>query len=327
MPYSPNARSIQPDPVMTNVMQDNSGLGGWLAPILCPVKTVSKDYIRWAKQDSKTLLQAFERTLSAPGARAMLLNQPVKTWFTSVVQEDAVRVEYTVDDIMNSSSPEVPRVNGAKKMLNVLQYMIEALVAALYDPSTFAAANKAAAGGAWATTTCTALADVETAKAVVAERAGVEPNYIRIPRKKWAGLIASDAISKNVQGIFAQMIAESITFGRPNTFLGLKLLMSTARRDATYTGALTPGFIWDQGNHATTAIVGYSPTLDGQEWNGEDQTLAMQFQNNLNGTPFDPVEYPDPNFPETKKYIATSSIRRSVPEVLNPEVAYAITGI
>jgi hypothetical protein len=64
---NPDSRTVQPDPILTNLMQDASAQGGWFAPVGIPVKQVAKDYVRWGKQDSQSLLSNFFETLLFPG--------------------------------------------------------------------------------------------------------------------------------------------------------------------------------------------------------------------------------------------------------------------
>ncbi len=328
MAYGPNQRALSPDPLLTNVMVDQSNNGGWKAPLLCPVKAVGKDYVRWGKRDAKTLLSNLMDTLRTPGARANLLTRPVTTWLTSIVSEDAVRVEYTEEDVANAVSSISPRLDSALKILNVLQYAQELRVAQLYDPAGFAAANKTAAGGAWATTTSKSLSDIENAKAIVAERSGLEANYIRIPRKKIPGWLASDEISKNVQGVYSELMRGVISGGGvPASILGLTIVVGTARQDTTPTGALTPGFVWDQGNLASTAHVGYSPVLNGGSWSGDAPAFIGQFENQINGTAYAANEYLSPYFQEDGVHIVHGNVRRSLPEVFNAELCFAITSI
>lgn len=327
MAYGPNQRQLAPDPLLTNVLVENSNLGGWLARFLSAIKPVGKDYIRWGKKDAKNLLSNFRETLRAPGSRANLLPRTVIEWLTSIVTEDAVRVEYTEEDVANAVSSAQPKVDASRQIANVLMFGQELRVGALYDPAVFAAANKTAATGAWASTTCKSVYDVEAAKAVVAERSGVEPNFIRIPRKKIPGWIASDEIQKNPQGVFSELMAGIMAGGLPQKFLGLNVLVGTVRNDTTATGALSPSFIWDQGNLATTVHVGYSPVLAGQAWNGDDPAFVGQFENQIGGTAFAANEYLSPTFQEDGVHIVHGNVRRSAPEVFNPELVYAITQI
>lgn len=329
MAYGPNQRQLAPDPLLTNVLTENANLGGWLARYLSAIKPVGKDYVRWGKKDTKNLLSNFRETLRAPGSRANLLPRTVIEWLTSIITEDAVRVEYTEEDVANAVASAGPKVDAARQIANVLMFGQELRVGALYDPSTFAAANKTAATGLWAGSTCKSVYDVEEAKAVVAERSGIECNFIRVPRKKVPGWIASDEIQKNVQGVFSEMMRGIMAGGLPSSFLGLKVLIGTVRNDTTATGALSPAFIWDSGtyNLDDTVHVGYSPTLAGGAWNGDDPAFVGQFENQIAGTAFAANEYLSPTYQEDGVHIVHGNVRRSAPEVFNPELVFALTGV
>jgi hypothetical protein len=327
MAYGPNQRQLNPDPVLTNVLVENAGLGGWLGSQLSAIKPVGRDFVRYGKKDTKTLLSNFRSTLRAPGSRANLLPRPVIEWLTSLVTEDAVRVEYTEEDVAEAVSSAQPRVDAARQIANILMFGQELAIAELFKPASFASANKTAATGAWASSTCKSVYDVEAAKAVIGERAGVEANYIRIPRKKIAAWVASDEIQKNPQGVFSEMMAGIVRGGLPQTFLGLKVLVGTVRSDTTATGALSPSFIWDRDTLANTVHVGYSPTLNGGSWDGDAPAFVGQFENQMRGTAFAANEYLDPHFQENGVHIVHGNVRRSAPEVFNPELCFAITGV
>ncbi|MFA6031107.1 MAG: hypothetical protein WC969_14725 [Elusimicrobiota bacterium] len=327
MAFGPNQRQLNPDPLLTNVVVENSNLGGWLARFLSSVKPVGRDYIRWGKKDTKKLLSNFIATLRAPGARANLLERPVMEWLISIVSEDAVRVEYTEEDVAEAVSSAGPRVDAARQIANVLMFGQELAVAELFKPATFAAANKTAATGAWAGSTSTSVPDVLNAQTVIAERSGLEPNYIRIPRKKLPGWLASDELVKNPQGVHLEMMRGIMAGGLPTSFLGLKVLIGTVRSDATATGVLTPSFVWDRDTLANTVHVGYSPTLDGGSWGGDTPAFVGQFENQRAGTAFAANEYLDPNYQENGVHIVHGNVRRSAPEVFNAELCFAITGV
>lgn len=326
---NPGKLAVQPDPILTSVVSDSSRNGGWLADILAPVKAVPKDYVRWRKQDTQSLLHDLLETIRRPGGRALLVSRPIQSWLTSSIVEDAVRSEYTDEDLRNSISPEEPRMNAALKVANVLRFAIEHKVAAIYDPSTFAAANKQAASGLWAGSTCESLYDVEYAKTVVAERGGVEPNFIRIPRKKWAGFVNSDEVKKNPQLIFGAFMGQVLSGGVPPSLYGLRLLIGTPRYDSLPTGTLTPAFLWDSStyNLDDTVHVGYSPSLNAESWDGMAPTFAGQFENQVDGSAFEATEYQSPTYVEDKTTIVVGNVRRSPAEVFNAELCFAITGI
>lgn len=327
MAYGPNQRQLNPDPLLTNVVVENANLGGWLAGAISAIKPVGKDYVRYGKRDTKTLLSNFRSTLRAPGARANLLERPVMEWLTSLVSEDAVRVEYTEDDVAEAVSTAQPKVDAARQIANILMFGQELALADLFLPASFAADNKTAAGGAWAGSTCKSISDVENAKAVIAERSGLEANYIRIPRKKIAGWVGSEEIQKNPQGVFSELMAGIMRGGLPQSFCGLKVLIGTVRNDTTATGALSPSFIWDRSTLANTVHVGYSPTLNGGNWDGNSPAFVGQFENQRMGTAFAANEYLSPHFQEDGVHIVHGNVRRSAPEVFNAELCFAITGV
>lgn len=334
MAYGPNQRQLNPDPVLTNVLVENANVGGWIAPFLSAVKPVGKDYVRHGVKDTKNLLANFRSMLRAPGQRANLLPRTVISWLTALVSEDAVRVEYTEDDIAEAVSAAQPRVDAARQIANILMFAQETAVAALYKPANFASDNKTSASGLWAGSTCKSVYDVESAKAIIGERSGFEANFIRIPRKKIAGWIASDEIQKNPQGVFSEMMAGIIAGGLPKRFLGLHVVVGTVRNDTTATGALSPAFLWDRDTLANTVHVGYSPALppagtDGAPiaWNGDTPAFVGQFENQRGGTAFAANEYLDPHFQENGVHIVHGNVRRSAPQVFNAELCYAITGV
>jgi hypothetical protein len=309
-----------PDPVLTNLVQDNSNVGGWVAPIMASVKQTSKDFLRWGKQDTQSLLSNLFETMRAPGSRYNLLPRPIRAWVTSVIQEDAVRVEYTDEDVLNSVNPEIPRMDSAMKILNVLQFATEVRVAALYASANFAAANKAAAALAWSAAAGSIQSDVELAKIVVLKRSGIPANYIEVPPSKIPGIYASTEI-KNLRLYNPNDILAA--GGYPPTLFGLKLIIPGARNDTAPTGTFTPAFIWDDG----VVRVGYSPTLDGSAWDGTGQAYAVQFENQINGAAYEVRERLDPDFEENLKHIVFGNVRRSLAEQMNPEVCFAITGV
>jgi len=310
-------------------MVDLSGQGGWIGPNLCAVKPVAKDYVRYSKQDAQTLLSNLMDTLRTPGSRANLLSRPVKTWLTSVIQEDAVRVEYTEEDVNNAINPREPAMDAAKKCLNVLQYAFELRIAQLFDPSTFASANKTAATGLWAGSTGKIIYDIERSVATVAELSGVEPNFIRIPRKKLAGMLASDEMLSNNQGVYLDILRQVVGGGLPSSIAGLKILIGTVRQDTAPTGTFTPAFIWDSStyNLDDTVHIGYSPVLAGGSWDGSSQAFVGSFENQINGSAFTASEYLSPYYQEDGVHIVHANFRRSLPAVINADLCFALTGI
>ena len=325
MAFGPNFLNQRPDPVLTNVMRENSSQGGWLAPVLCGIRPVSADYVRHARQDDKSLLSNFMDTLRTPGSRANLLARPVKEWVTSLIQEDAVRVEYFEEDVRNSISPEEPAVNSAKKVTNVLQYAFELAVAQAYNPANWAAANKTAAGHVWNGSGTAIETDIENAVVTIAERSGLEPNYIRIPRKKWGGIKSCAEIT----GLRTGQDPIEYQNGVPFRFFGLRILFGTPRQDTTSTGTFTPAFLWDKStlNLDDTVHIGYSPFLNGGSWNGTDQVFLGCFENQTRGTAYAAAHRLDPNYEENGVHIVWGSVRRSLPEVFNADSAFAITTI
>ncbi len=326
MAFGPNFLNQRPDPVLTNVMRENSSLGGWLAPVLCGIKPVSADYVRHARQDDKSLLSNFMDTLRTPGSRANLLARPIKEWVTSLIQEDAVRVEYFEEDVRNSISPEEPAVNSAKKVTNVLQYAFELAVAQAFNPANFAAANQTASNaGGWSGASTKIEEEVEGAVVTIAEQSGLEPNYIRIPRKKWGGIKTSTEI------VMLRTGQNPIEYqnGRPHRFFGLQILFGTPRQDTTSTGTFTPAFLWDKSdlNLDDTVHIGYSPFLNGGGWNGTDQVFLGCFENQTRGTAYAAAHRLDPNYEENGVHIVWGSVRRSLPEVFNANAVFAITSI
>lgn len=313
---NPDVRTIQPDPILSNLMQDSSAQGGWVAGVFCSVKQVAKDYIRWGKQDNQSLLSNFFETVRSPGSRYNLIPQPLLTWVTSSIVEDAVRVEYTDEDVKNSISPLVPAMNAARKILNVLQYATEARVQAL----AAAATRTAAAGSAWTGVAGSIQADIGAAKLAVLKFSGMPANFISIDPTKIPAMLASTEL-KNLQ-VFTH--ADMLTNGGlPAQLFGLKVFAPGARVDTAPTGTFTPAFAWADGN----SYVGYSPTLDGGYWSGDGQAFGTQFENQLNGTAYEARTRLDPDYEENLKHIVYGNVRRSLPEVFNNDVLFRITGI
>lgn len=313
---NPDVRTVQPDPTLSNLMQDSSAQGGWVAGVFCPVRQVAKDYIRWGKQDNQSLLSNFFETVRSPGTRYNLIPQPLLTWVTSSIVEDAVRVEYTEEDVRNSVSPLVPAMNAAKKILNVLQYATEARVQTL----AAAATRTAAAGSAWTGTAGSIQADIEAAKLAILKFSGMPANFISIDPTKIPAALASTEL-KNLQ-VFTH--ADMLTNGgMPSTLFGLRLFAPGARVDTAPTGTFTPAFAWADGY----AYVGYSPTLDGGYWSGDGQAFSTQFENQMNGTAYEARTRLDPDYEENLKHIVYGNVRRSLPEVFNNDVLFKISGI
>lgn len=334
-PNGPDARTVQPDPVMTRTMIDESKNGGWLAPMLCGVQPVAKDYVRYFKEDAQAMLSSLDKTTRLPGMRANLIEQAKGEWLTETIAEDAVRSEYTEEQVANSPNPQRPRMNAAKRILNVLQAAWELRVATLLDPTNLTLT--VASAGDWAGSTSKLIQDIDDAAVKMSEASGLEPNFIRIPRKKWGKIITCDEL-KGAQnaGLYFDLMRQIATGGTgfPDTFYNLKLLIGTSRKDTLPTGVFTPAFFWDDAslNLDDTVHVGYSPFLDGGEWNGEDQTYLGAFENQIafdgvNTSPFDPQEYLDPYYPENGKHIVHSRFRRSAPKVFNANCIVGITGI
>lgn len=314
---NPNATAVQPDPVLTNVMQDNSNNGGWVASLFAPVKQVGKDYVRWSKQDSQALLANLYKTVRTQGERYNVVPRGVLSWVTSQVSEDAVRAEYEDEDIANSMSPLEPAVNAAKKILNVLQYATESRVQAL----AAAATNTDAADAAWSGTAGTIQSDIELAKLAVLKNSGFPANFISVDPTKIGVALASTEL-KNLQ-VFTH--ADMLTSGGyPSTLFGLRLFTPGVRVDTVPTGTFTPSFVWADG----FAYVGYSPNLAlSPSWSGDGQSFAIQFENQLNGSAYEARTRLDADYEENLKHIVFANVRRSLPELMNNNVLYRISGI
>lgn len=312
----PAARTVLPDPVLTNLVQDNSNAGDWFAPVICSVKQVAKDYVRWGKQDSQSLLSNLYETLRAPGSRYNLIPRPIMEWVTSSILEDALRVEFTEEDINNAISPLEPRANASMKILNALQFATENRAATLLATAT----RTAAAGLAWSGAGGSIQADIEAAKLAVLKNSGMPANGIEIAPSKAPGMFASTEIKAlqiyNPNDVLTQG-------GFVPTLFGLRVFIPGTRKDTAPTGAFTPAFVWDD----ATAYVFYSPTLDGGAWSGDGQAFSIQFENQLNGAAYEVRERLDADYEENLKHIVYGNVRRSLPEVFNNEVAFKITGI
>jgi len=314
---NPDVRSVQPDPSLTNLVQDNSANGDWFAPVIVSVRQVAKDYIRWGKQGSQSLLANFYETLRTQGARYNLISRPIMEWVTSTIVEDAVRVEYQDEDINNSISPREPDMNSAMKVLNVLQFATEIRAQIL----AHAATKTAGVGAAWSGAAGTIQSDIESAKLAVLKNCGLPANGLFVPPSKVPGMLASTEI-KNLR-VFTEpgLLSKS---GLPPTVFGLKFFSPGTRIDSVPTGTFTPVFVWDTD---LEALVFYSPTLSGGYWNGEGQAFGTQFENQLNGSAFEIRRRLDPNFEENKTHIVFGNVRRSLPEAFNDSAAFRITGI
>ena len=313
---NPGARSVQPDPILTNLVQDNSAQGDWFAPVGCPVKQVAKDYVRWAKINSQSLLGSLAKTLRAPGARYNLVPRPLVEWVTSSVLEDALRVEFTEEDINNAMSPDEPFNSAAMKILNGLQYATEARVATLYAAAT----KTAAASSAWAGAAGSIMSDIESAKLAILKNSGLPANFILIDPAKAPGAFASTEL-KNLQIYQTNQLLTQGAF--TPTLFGLRVFIPGARTDSAPTGTFTPAWAWAAGE----AYVGYSPTLDGGTWSGDGQAFCHQFENQLNGSAYEIRRRLDADYEENLTHIVFGNVRRSLPEVMNDSVVFRITGI
>lgn len=324
-------RIRRPDPILTNVMIDESKQGGWIGSQLCAIKPVASDYVRYGQEDSKSLLSNFHKTARAAGTRYNLLPRPVREWFTAQVDEDALRAEYTDEDVELSISPEEPRVNCARKIGNALAYVFEYSVASLYDPSTFDSANKDSAGASWSGSASKIVEDVEKAKLVVLRLTGMMPNFIRIPIGKMPGIITCDEFRNNEQGVFLPLVQHWMNGEFNVPFLGLKPVFGVGRWDSTSPGgAFTPTFVWDDPTlHLDNTVhIGYSPTLNGGNWSGDQQAFIGCFETRLPNEPgMSAAEYKDPYYNENHTHIVYGNARRSAPQVFNPDLCFAITGI
>lgn len=314
---NPGLRTVQPDPILTNLVQDNSAQGDWFAPVGCSVRQVAKDYVRWAKQDSQSLLANFFETLRTQGSRYNLVPRGVMTWATSQVQEDAVRAEYQEEDVTNSISPLEPAQNASMKILNLLQFATETRVQVLFHAATLTDA----ADAAWSGAAGTIQGDIGVAKTAMRKASGLTPNYIVIPPSKLEGVLASTEV-KNLRVFTEPNLISSD--GYVKTLFGLRLFSPGARVDTVPTGTFTPAFVWDTN---LEAFVGYSPTLDGGYWSGDGQAFATQFENQLNGSAYEIRERLDPNYEENLTHIVYGNVRRSLPEEMNGNLVYRITGI
>lgn len=328
MAFGPTGAQLQPDPILTNILADSSAGGGWLHERIAAVRPTVKDYVRFGVQDAKTLLGSFDRTLRSPGARANLASLPVLAWVLKAVSEQAIRVEYTQEDVNNSISPLQPKVNAARRVGNILNYAEEAAVAALLDPANMDSAHKTAAAFAWTGSTSKIVQDVQGAKTAFTKLSGVQPNFLRIPAGKLAGIMASTEVASNASGAFAALFQRWIAAGTIDAFMGLTVLVGGARQDLTApSAALTPTFLWDAGNLGTSVQLGYSPVLGGGSWGGDGPAAVVQFENQLNGTAFEAYTYQSPYFQENGVYIVHGNFRRTDPFVANADLLYSITGV
>ena len=313
---NPGATSVQPDPVLTNLVQDSSKQGDWFAPVGCPVKQVPKDYVCWAKINAQSLLSNLAETLRTPGARYNLVPAPIVEWVTSSVREDALRVEFTEEDIGNAMSPAEPYNAAAMKILNALQYATEARVATLFAAAT----RTTGASSAWAGAGGSIMSDIESAKLAVLKDSGLPANFILIDPAKAPGAFASTEL-KSLQIYQPNQLLSQGAF--VPTLFGLRVFIPGARYDSAPTGTFTPAWAWAAGE----AYVGYSPTLNGGNWSGDGQAFCHQFENQLNGSAFEIRRRLDADYEENLKHIVFGNVRRSLPEVMNTNVLFRITGI
>ena len=314
---NPDVRTVQPDPALTNLVQDNSANGDWFAGVIVSVRQVAKDYLRWAKQDSQSLLANLFETLRTQGSRYNLIPRPVLQWATSSIVEDAVRDEYQDEDVRNSISPLEPAMNSSMKILNVLQFATEIRAQALMHAAT----KTAGVGSAWSGAAGSIQSDIESAKLVVRKNSGMPANGIFIPPSKVPGMMASTEV-KNLR-VFTEpgLLSSS---GLPPAIFGLRPFSPGVRIDTVPTGTFTPAFVWDTD---LEAFVFYSPTLDGGYWSGDGQTFGTQFENQLNGSAFEIRQRLDPNYEENHTHIVYGNVRRSLPEAFNDNCGFRITGI
>jgi hypothetical protein len=313
---NPDARAVQPDPILTNLVQDSSNQGDWFAPVGCSVKQSAKDYVRWAKRNSQSLLNNLAETLRAPGARYNLIPRPDISWVTSSVLEDALRVEFTEEDIANAMSPDEPFNGAAMKILNGLQFATELRVKTLFA----AAAHTAGASSAWSGDAGSIMADVEKAKLAVLLNSGLPANGILIDPAKAPGAFASTEL-KSLQIYQPNQLLTQGAF--TPTLFGLRVFIPGSRIDSAPTGTFTPAFVWD----TAEAYVFYSPTLAGGAWSGDGQAFSVQFENQLNGAAYEIKRRLDADYEENLKHIVFGNVRRSLPELMNTDTLFRITGI
>ena len=317
----PAARVTQPDPVLTNTAADSSQNGGWIGDMAAPVHPVIKDYVRHAEKDSQTLLSTLSETIRNPGSRYNKLPRPVKTWLTSVIVENAVRVEVPQEDIDNAVSPEEPLLDAAQIIQNVLKFAIENYVFELFQPANFGSTQKTASPSLWKGTGTNIEELIEGAKVAVRKNSGQNANTIIIPPSKWPLVWASAEIKNLNWGYTHADLAGN--GGLPPTVFGLKLVVPGVRTDSAPTGTFTPAFVWDDDD----VRIFYTPSPNGEEWNGSDPTLMGQYENQKNGTAFEVRHRLSADYEEDGLHIVFGNIRRSLAEFFNKNLGFLITGI
>jgi len=313
----PNLNELLPDAVLTNVATNLWANGGFAADRLAGVKQVPKDRYKFSTWD-KSVLQHLFNTFRAPGDRANAIPRPAKAYTEGLIKENAIRAEYTQEDVDNSLTPDEPRVTATARIVNALQFVVENLVHDKYLVAGLAAANKTQAAAKWDAATTSIRKDVEKAKETFYKRTGIEPNYILMPRHVWTAFI----ISKEITDL--RIYTENMFRGQDGRdvlpVFGLQPIVPGMRYDSAPSGTYTPAFVWGDND----VWIGYSPAVNGGGWDGTAPTFLGQFEATLTGqSAFAVKEYQSPFFAEDKTFIITSDFRRTV-ETINAEFVHAV---
>lgn len=322
----PGSLAIQPDPVLTNVMADSSLQGGWAQDIMAPVKAVVKDFVRYGKRDTQSLLGALIDTVRTPGALPNKLNRAITQWLTAVIGEQALRVEVPQEDIDNSPSPEMPLMDAGVMIQNGLRMGIESLCLALMNaadtitwPTSGAQIRQSAAAAPWRGSGTQIQKECGDVRIACRKNGGLAPNTVLISPNRWPGVWASDEVQKAIGAGFREDVL-AMNGGLPPSFFGYKLLVPGARTDTVPTGTFTPAFVWDD----DYARFFCTPSPNGEPWNGADPTAFGQYENQKNGTAFEGRTMLDPLNAMNGITHVWGNVRRSAPIAFNPDHAYIL---
>lgn len=330
----PSNRDLQPDPIITNAMTEAAANGGWIADNIAPVKSVLKDYVRYGVRDAQTLLSALVEAMRAPGEMPNRLSRPITAWLTALIEEQALRVEIPREDFENSPSPEMPLMDAGVMIQNGLRAAIESLVKALLDPTdttsfplTGAKIRQVSAAAPWTGSGTQIELSINQARIRALKNGGVAPNVIVIPPEVWPAVWATDEVQKAIGAGYRQDGLDR-NGGLPPMFFGLIPLVPGMRTDTVPTGTFTPAFVWGaEADGSFTARLLYTPSPQGQAWNGSDPTALGQFENQTNGTAFEARQMPDPYYEMNGLTQVFGNVRRSAPKALNLDLAQLITNI
>jgi hypothetical protein len=296
---------------------------------MAPVHPVLKDFFRYGKRDAQSLLGALIETTRTPGALPNKINLAITQWLTGLVHEQALRAELNQEDVDNNPSPEAPFMDAGVMITNGLRFGIEALCLALTNPTdtanyplTGAQIRQFPAAAPWKGAGTNIKAECGRVRALMTKNGGIPANCVEIAPEFWPEVWASDEVQKDIGAGYRQDILD-MNGGIPPRFYGYKLFVPGARTDTVPTGTFTPAFVWSD----AVARFFYSPSPNGEVWNGQDPTAFGQYENQKNGTAFEGRRKEDPMFDMNGLWHVWGNVRRSAPIAFNYDHAFLVTDI